>query len=153
MMENLQSRAYKLVSELFERGMTISEVEEYWMNCVSLGQALHWLESNEGNFNLECDGMSRVVSYVLAQQGIKHKRVHGRAIKGKNIYHEWVDLENGFIIDYRLRMWFGENVHHGYVAPDNTSGVIYDPMSESPVVFNEELFLILTNGTPFVLSV
>ena len=63
---------------------------------------------------LECDGMTRVITYLLQTAKIPHRVYVGTIhfnVKGKGEFspHFWIRLgtETGEIIDYRSRMWFG----------------------------------------------
>lgn len=57
------------------------------------------------NYILECDGMSRVISYLLTEREIYHWFCFGNALyNGKKIPHVWIWFYyNGFnyVIDYR----------------------------------------------------
>ena len=62
---------------------------------------------------LECDGMTRVISYILTMEKIPHSVFIGTITiqgKGKFSPHFWIRLRTGDIIDYRSRMWFGRDV-------------------------------------------
>ena len=67
---------------------------------------------------LECDGMTRVVSYLLKENDIPHLTKSGFVeYQGERVEpHFWIVLEDtGEIIDFRLRMWLGnhDEVSHG----------------------------------------
>src|SRR4030042_3058799 len=72
------------------------------------------LLSNCDKFYLECDGLSRVIGYILYRNNIKYQSFKGYVnFNGKQFYpHFWV-VSEGNIIDYCLRMWFGESAPHG----------------------------------------
>lgn len=63
---------------------------------------------------LECDGMTKVISYLLTADGVPHTVCGGEiAIEdpqaGASLCmrpHLWVALPDGRLIDYRARMWF-----------------------------------------------
>lgn len=58
--------------------------------------------------DLYCDGMSRVLSPVLARKGVPHTTYFGRLINkrsGQEVIHYWIGLQNGLVVDYRARMW------------------------------------------------
>lgn len=69
---------------------------------------------------LECDGLSRLAASDLIEAGERPQlmvgslRHAGRTIKP----HMWVEIE-GLCVDYRARMWLGENedVPHGVFHP------------------------------------
>ena len=79
---------------------------------------------------LECDGMSRVLTYLLHRAGVPHQAYTGSlTIKGRSMpVHFWLVLEDGRHIDYRARMWFGEHDHvpHGIFNPENYPEVTYE---------------------------
>lgn len=85
---------------------------------------------------LECDGMTRIISYLLCQSGVSHRVMLGsiRNLEtNKTIEpHLWVALDNGLYIDYRARMWLGNNedIPHGIFDFNEYPLVAY---SESPV--------------------
>jgi len=61
---------------------------------------------------LECDGMTRVITYLLKTASIPHSVFVGTIdFKGKRKFypHFWIKLGAGEIIDYRSRMWLGED--------------------------------------------
>jgi len=63
---------------------------------------------------LECDGLSRVLSYTLYRRGIDHGFVVGRLdVDGKTAArpHAWLRVGEE-TVDFRARMWAGE---HDYV--------------------------------------
>lgn len=99
---------------------------------------------------LECDGMTRVISYLLHQNGIEHKIFVGSISvkrKGKFSPHYWIRLRTGEIVDYRSRMWFNgdKDIPEG-VFPENRKVVVYKG-EEVPLPVSEVVFKILTaNG-------
>lgn len=68
---------------------------------------------------LECDGMTYAISYVLSQAGIAHERMIGYAQRKDNGHvvhpHCWIALDADNVIDFRLRMWLGDEdqIPHG----------------------------------------
>jgi len=59
---------------------------------------------------LECDGMTRVMSYILTMGNIPHSVFIGTInVQGKGAFspHFWIRLGTGEIVDYRSRLWFG----------------------------------------------
>ncbi len=83
---------------------------------------LQWLEQDLlqlDDCQIECNGMSWSVSYLLDQAGIEHECMLGFVIdefSGQAVTpHYWIKLEDDWIIDYRLRMWLGDtdDVPHG----------------------------------------
>lgn len=86
-----------------------------------------WLDSLD-SLSLECDGLTRVISALLLRESIDHQ-VHIGSLEvaavGTIPHHWWINLPEGFICDYRARMWLGDGpaVPHGFVLPG--SGVQY----------------------------
>ena len=61
------------------------------------------------NLPLECDGMTRVITYLLSRAGVPHKTMLGTiSVKGMGEFtpHYWIELVDGSIVDYKSRMWF-----------------------------------------------
>lgn len=57
---------------------------------------------------LECDGMSRVIAVLLAREGIPHHvQVGAVTVEGGGRIdpHYWIALPDGYICDFRARMW------------------------------------------------
>lgn len=81
---------------------------------------------------IECDGFTRIATYLLKQAGIRHRAFAGHVIYqpdngpalGVNP-HFWIEIEQeddvAIIVDYRLRMWVGKDAPHGVfsVLQDN----------------------------------
>lgn len=62
---------------------------------------------------LECDGLTRLIHRVLFEEGIEHQMYRGMLVwRQKQIYHHWIEIGD-LIVDYALRMWFGEELPHG----------------------------------------
>lgn len=64
------------------------------------------------NDNLECDGQSKVISYILTKNGIDHKLYDGELVdkeSGEGIYHQWIEIDNNLIVDYKARMWYPDS--------------------------------------------
>lgn len=104
------------------------------------------MEPYEG-LALECDGMTRVVTYVLKQAGIPHKVMLGKiAVEGKGEFepHYWVELPSGEVVDYKSRMWFGNDgrIPQGVFRPKGTV-VTYSGRAVSFPV-SDMVFKILT---------
>ncbi len=89
--------------------------------------------------DLECDGMTYAISSALEQAGIAHKRMVGHVFwyPGQEVIdpHCWIELDDRLVIDFRLRMWVGDDdaVPHGvfkvpadkllYVGQEQTSNL------------------------------
>ncbi len=80
---------------------------------------------------LECDGMSRVISALLSINGIEHQAWQGLLLDCKlledhsvgpeveiAVTHWWIKLADGSTIDYRARMWLGDDAPHGVFQAD-----------------------------------
>ena len=99
---------------------------------------------------LECDGMTRVVSYVLRQANIPHDVYMGLVYQGEEKLvpiHYWVTLPDARIIDYKLRMWVGDrpDVPHGIFIPSDFPDFEYAGRIISMPV-SALIFGILTGG-------
>lgn len=108
-----------------------------------------WLASLDA-LRLECDGMTRVISALLQQDGIPHAPMAGHLdieAAGRISPHCWIDLNDGRRIDLRARMWLGDKpgVPHGIVAA-NAAGVRYEG-NAFQVVLNPIAFWALTDTT------
>lgn len=80
---------------------------------------------------LECDGMTWAVSHLLKAAGIPHDCMSGmvRNEQTKDIVtpHYWIALNGGWVVDLRLRMWFGDHdeVPHGIFHSLSEQGFFY----------------------------
>lgn len=97
---------------------------------------------------LECDGLTTVISSLLSTAEVYHKVFVGRASHsgGRRIApHLWVELEDGTVIDYRLRMWLGNLsvIPHGIFNPDEYPDVHYDGQERSCYGPRDAVALIL----------
>ena len=99
--------------------------------------------------NTECDGMIQICHTVLTQKGIEHQPMAG-TLAGPTYnqlipIHLWIDLPNGYKIDYRARMWLGDNgIPHGVFNPQDFPDVIYTGNSIELQPLQPVLFEILT---------
>jgi hypothetical protein len=79
---------------------------------------------------LECDGMTFVLSALLESLGQPHQRMIGSVRSSIDDAvvspHCWILLSDGMVVDYRLRMWLGQDaaIPHGVFAADQ-SAVVY----------------------------
>lgn len=77
---------------------------------------------------LECEPMTQVISFYLDNQGIPHRKMIGSAQKDTAVIfpHCWIELIDGSVIDFRLRMWLQDSllIPHGIFYPEK-SGVQY----------------------------
>ena len=94
---------------------------------------------------LECDGLTRVCHYVLRQHGIAHRCFSGECKFGKTTVpvHFWI-TSGRYVVDYRLRMWCGDEAPHGVFEADS-SDVEYHG-EEIQLNVPPVLFSILSNG-------
>lgn len=98
---------------------------------------------------LECDGLTRVLSYILTRNNIQHKTCIGYIsdkLGNRNI-HYWIKLQNGNFIDYRAKMWLNNklNIPNGVFDPKDYPDVIYKCKKEGNLNVNKSLFQILTS--------
>jgi hypothetical protein len=103
----------------------------------------------------ECDGCTRLISHGLAKAGVVHQVFQGvcNQFDGdrlvRSIPHYWIDLLDGFRVDYRLRMWMGQSdqIPHGIFVPSQYPNLkwIGEPFTFS--VLPEAILKALT--TPF----
>lgn len=65
------------------------------------------------NSPIECDGFTRIAYSVLANNSIYTQGYAGHIMyvpKKLNIFHFWLELPDGRLIDYRAKMWFSNLV-------------------------------------------
>ncbi|MBX3232006.1 MAG: hypothetical protein KIT84_20180 [Labilithrix sp.] len=79
---------------------------------------------------LECDGMTRVLSFALREAGVPHVAKAGDLlVDGVRVVpiHFWIELSDGSLVDYRARMWSGEGDHvpHGVFRSEDCPRVEY----------------------------
>lgn len=66
---------------------------------------------------LECDGLTRVLSYILSAEGIDHRTMMGcLQVQDREVldFHCWIEVDHQ-ILDFRARMWLGvaQDIPHG----------------------------------------
>lgn len=72
---------------------------------------------------LECDGMTCLISALLSRADIAHTVGVGgiyHVPSGRNMAPLlWIDLADGYRVDYRVRMWFRnlDGIPHGIFRP------------------------------------
>jgi len=91
---------------------------------------------------LECDGLTKVISYLLEKNDIDHKVFIGNI----GTIHLWIEVED-YIIDYRARMWLGEtdDIPHGiFKKEEYPNADWYNNKQEIKIEVSEILFKILT---------
>ncbi|MFL1449436.1 hypothetical protein ACI77O_13645 [Pseudomonas tritici] len=68
---------------------------------------------------VECDGFARLAHTALFNAGVDHCVMIGRLLsrdsKKQSPIHFWIELGSGQVIDFRARMWLGDDadVPHG----------------------------------------
>lgn len=95
---------------------------------------------------LECDGVSRAIAALLTRDSIPYAMHMGSMAVddvGKIGMHFWIDLGDGWICDWRARMWLGQDarVPHGVFQP--SANAHYWSGGEMSGVLTPELFHIL----------
>lgn len=94
---------------------------------------------------LECDGFTRIASYLLNKHKIAHQTMGGYATwRGKVVSPHWWIQVGSLVVDYRLRMWCGPDAPHGVVEGGSVE-YMGDP---SPMQCNDVIFEILTGRVP-----
>lgn len=120
---------------------------------------LQWLELDLlelDDCEIECNGLSWSISYLLTQAGIQHECMFGYALEELTnravAPHYWIQLDGGWIIDFRLRMWLGDkdSIPHGVFHESDASwlGIVYsgESISKTGVEFTREFAMNLTDG-------
>lgn len=112
---------------------------------VSPIQHIRQLTAKYDSCPLECDGLTRVLHTVLTDHDISHQTMLGTIWLGERVFdpHFWIKLPNGYIVDYRARMWLGPEAPHGVFRRSN---VKYDGRSILLEILPDFLFKILTTG-------
>lgn len=96
---------------------------------------------------LECDGLTRVLHTVLTRRAEPHTVKIGRITNTRTgatfSPHFWIELPTGQVVDYRAKMWLGQDAPHGIFTPTDTN-VTYEgePVELEPLP--DSLFQILT---------
>jgi hypothetical protein len=115
--------------------------------CYNATMNLEAILSQYDTCNLECDGLTRVLHTVLTRQTVAHTVKIGRIENTQTGVsfepHFWIELPTGQIVDYRARMWLGQDAPHGIFNPADTP-ITYDgePVELEPL--SDSLFKILT---------
>lgn len=91
---------------------------------------IHQLLDRYDSTQTECDGLTQICSTILNKHDIPHQPMAGTlTFEGYTIpIHLWINLPIGFTIDYRARMWLGndETIPHGIFKPLDYPNVIYE---------------------------
>lgn len=99
---------------------------------------------------VECDGFTRIAHSVLAEAGITHHCMRGRlvsmSLRGELPLHFWIQLDDGRLIDYRARMWLGDDaaVPHGVFPTDHYPDWSYQGAEVKLPVFSATMIQLLT---------
>jgi len=93
---------------------------------MTLKEQVEGIVSKYDDSPLECDGFTRVAAFLLRMANVTHTTFVGSvSVKGESFNpHFWIRLETGEVVDYRLRMWFGDDAPHGVFVPSE-NGVEY----------------------------
>jgi hypothetical protein len=109
-----------------------------------------WLAPLDVRTKLECDGLSRVISMLLQKEKIPHRVFIGTfdlfTNNGKCAYsirhHQWIELSDGYVCDFRIRMWIDEvKAPHGIFIPSKYN--VYSKELEISIPVHEVLFYAL----------
>ncbi|KAB8333602.1 hypothetical protein SD80_012455 [Scytonema tolypothrichoides VB-61278] len=94
----------------------------------------------------ECDGMTRICHSLLSKHRIDHQPMLGAvSLHNQKVYpHFWIDLPSGERIDYRAKMWLGDNAPHGVFNSKDFPDVMYQGNPIELEVLSPTLFKILT---------
>jgi hypothetical protein len=105
---------------------------------------------------LECDGATRVFSWLLKQNKVPHIIKFGRLevtrmnaqneAKDDTIYpHYWIELDDGLMIDFKARMWLGDDskIPHGVFRPEEFPAALYVG-EETKLLVTKTVFEVLT---------
>lgn len=101
---------------------------------------------------LECDGMTWVISYLLQKLNIPHTCVSGyvKYDHREKILapHFWIELPLGYVCDFRLRMWFGDEDHipHGIFKANESPAFAYHGQACTPATLTPGLVRVITDG-------
>lgn len=89
-----------------------------------------WLQPLDSQAKVECDGMSRLIAHLLSKSGIPYIVATGHLVDLQRlndpvvprsaecgVTHVWLELGYEYIVDFRARMWMGEEAQHGVFIP------------------------------------
>lgn len=100
---------------------------------------------------LECDGMTYAIASALQKANITHKRMVGHVYwnPGQSVVdpHCWIELSEGAVIDFRLRLWLGDDdeVPHGIFKPDPLA-LRYVGQEQTTALPNQSVLDLMTDG-------
>jgi hypothetical protein len=108
--------------------------------------------------DLECDGTTKIISYFLDENNFEHKTFIGEIIRTENNEitdsfgpHQWIEMSIGnepIIIDFKSRIWMGEDAPQGINNKNNLENFYYkgEPFYIQPMT-KKIMNLIQTHGT------
>lgn len=97
---------------------------------------------------LECDGATRVLNYIAKEKGIEmipksgaiYLEREGNIVNGFEP-HQWNEIiidDEPYIVDYKARMWMGEDAPHGVFKKEDAKKMGYEYIGDS-VSLNPEI--------------
>lgn len=99
---------------------------------------------------VECDGFTRIAHSLLAGAGVTHTCMAGRlvstSLNEELPLHFWIQLDDCRVIDYRARMWLGDDagVPHGVFPTDQYPDWSYQGAEVNLPVFSATMIQLLT---------
>ncbi len=114
--------------------------QEHLEKYEAMSDQYHWLE---------CDGFSKVLAYEMISDGYQPEIKIGKVLHDDKIlpYHHWV-IVNNHTIDFRLRMWFGNNAPHGEIL----RGVEYYALATAQIPSKTLVDILKTNYQPITIN-
>lgn len=103
--------------------------------------------------HLECDGSTRVFSWILREKGVSHVIKEGRLEyldmdrDEPDVVepHYWIELDTGEIVDFKARRWLPgrSGVPYGVFHPSDYPNALYVG-TEANILVTRTVFEILT---------
>lgn len=112
------------------------------------------LLADYANAPVECDGFVRLAHTALTHAGVEHACFCGtlqRSGEGKGLpVHLWIELPSGEVIDYRARMWFGDDaaVPHGVFEKGDFPDWVYSGQEITVPMASDSLVSLLLMPIP-----
>lgn len=116
----------------------------------------HLLESianSPKHDGLESDGLSYLLNYRLTEEAFTAEHFTGTVTyNGITIDHDWL-THKGLIIDYRLKMWFGERAEepHGVFDPSEWPTLQYQIKIGQPMMPAVDYYNLVSQRKPLLL--
>lgn len=115
----------KIAKSEYEYGGQVVRDVDMYMSMAKGGELAVVLSEGFEEYDissLECDGATRVISHILNKNAIPHTVKLGAVSFRDNVMqpHMWIELADGTVIDYKLRMWLGNKAPQGIINPDAT---------------------------------